>query len=75
MLSIINSANGKEKCDLVIKNAKIVSVFTNEILEGNIGIKNGYIVGIGDYKGESEIDVSGKYVSPSFIDAHVHIES
>lgn len=75
LISIINSASGKEKCDLVIKNAKIISVFTNEILEGNIGIKNGYIVGIGDYKGEREIDISGKYISPSFIDAHVHIES
>ncbi len=32
-------------------------------------------MGIGQYNGEEEIDLEGKYLSPSFIDGHVHIES
>lgn len=75
ILRKIDAATSRRKCDLVIKNAKIINVFTNEIIEGNLGVDNGYIVGIGDYSGEAEIDLNGKYISPSFIDGHVHIES
>ncbi|AMP21428.1 adenine deaminase [endosymbiont 'TC1' of Trimyema compressum] len=66
---------GRIKCDLVLKNGHIINVFTNEIINGNLGILEGIIIGIGDYEGKEEIDLKGKYVSPSFIDAHVHIES
>lgn len=75
ILRKIQAATSKIKCDLVLKNAKVINVFTNEIIEGSLGIDNGYIVGIGDYKGNKEIDLKGKYISPSFIDGHVHIES
>ncbi|MEG0372086.1 MAG: adenine deaminase, partial [Clostridium sp.] len=63
------------KAELVLKDANIVNVFTNEIIRGNLAIDNGYIIGIGDYTGELEIDLEGKYIAPSFIDGHVHIES
>ena len=63
------------KADLVLKNAKIVNVFTDRVEEGNIAIKNGMIVGIGDYAGEKEIDLEGQYVTSGFIDAHLHLES
>ncbi|MCD8035926.1 MAG: adenine deaminase [Clostridiales bacterium] len=71
----INSALGYQKADIVLRNAKYVNVFTNELLDGDIAIKDGYFVGIGDYIGEREIDLSGKTVIPSFIDAHIHLES
>ncbi|MEF9934572.1 MAG: adenine deaminase [Clostridium sp.] len=71
----IDVAAKREKADLVIKNAKVINVFTNEIVEGNLAIDNGYIIGIGNYIGEKEIDIKGKYIAPSFIDSHVHIES
>lgn len=68
-------ALGVKKADLVLKNCNIVNVFTHEIEQGDIAIANGIIVGIGSYKGEIERDMKGKYVSPGFIDGHVHIES
>lgn len=73
--AMISTARGEEKADLVFKNASIVNVFTNEIIKGDLAIRNGRIAGIGDYSGKEEIDLGGKYLSPSFIDGHVHIES
>lgn len=73
---IINVAKGTNKADLVIKNGKIVNVFSEEIYEADIAIADSKIVGIGnDYHGEQEIDIKGAYLSPSFIDGHVHLES
>lgn len=72
---IIAVAAGREKADLVLKNAKYLNVFSNEFLCGDIAVANGLIAGIGKYDGETEIDVSGKLVLPGFIDAHIHLES
>jgi adenine deaminase len=71
----IEIANGEIKADLVFKDANIINVFTNEIIRGDVAIYKGKIVGIGEYSGEEEINLEGKYLSPSFIDGHVHIES
>ena len=76
MSNLINVARGLEKADLVIKNAKLVNVLSEEIHECDIAIKEGIIAGIGkDYHGEREIDINGAYITPSFIDGHVHLES
>ena len=76
MSDIINVARGLEKADLVIKNANIVNVLSEEIHKGDIAICEGVIAGIGEnYSGEKEIDINGAYVTPSFIDGHVHLES
>ena len=72
---MIHIANGMDKAELVLKNADIINVFTNEIIKGDVAIYGGRIVGIGQYSGEEEINLEGKYLSPSFIDGHVHIES
>ena len=73
---IINVARGLEKAQLVIKNANVVNVLSEEIHKADIAIEDGIIVGIGeDYHGEKEIDINGAYVTPSFIDGHVHLES
>ena len=72
---IIEVAAGREKADLVIKNATYLNVFSNEFLQGDIAVANGLIAGIGEYEGEKEIDVNGKIVLPGFIDAHIHLES
>ena len=70
-------AAGKEPADLVIKNGKIIDVFNGEIFEGDVAIADGYIAGIGgtSYSGRKTIDAKGRYISPAFIDGHVHIES
>ena len=73
---IIKKAKGDIKADLVLKNARIVNVLSEEIYEGDVAISDGVIAGVGnDYHGVEEIDVKGAYVSPSFIDGHVHLES
>ena len=73
---IINVARGLEKADLVIKNANIVNVLSEEIHKGDIAIADGIIAGISEnYQGEKKIDINGAYVTPSFIDGHVHLES
>lgn len=66
---------GLKKSELVLKNAKIVNVFTGEIIEGDLAIEDGIIVGIGSYEGKTERDMSGKYICPGFIDSHLHLES
>ena len=68
-------ALGNKKASLVLKNCRIIDVFSHGIEENDIAIHDGIIIGIGKYEGEKEIDLNGKYVSPGFIDGHVHIES
>lgn len=73
---IINVARGLEKADLVIKNANVVNVLSEEIHTADIAICDDIVVGISDnYSGIKEIDVNGAFVTPSFIDGHVHLES
>jgi adenine deaminase len=72
---IISSARGVQKADLVLKNARILNVFTKEFEDGDVAISNGVIAGIGTYEGEREVDLSGKYLAPGLIDGHIHIES
>lgn len=71
----ITVAAKRAPADVVIKNAKIVNVFTSEILEDDIAIVDGFFAGIGQFEGHETIDVNGKYIIPGFIDGHVHIES
>ena len=72
---IVEVAAGREKADLVIRNASFVNVFSNKISRGDIAIACGRFAGIGKYEGLREIDASGKLLLPGFIDAHVHLES
>lgn len=71
----IDIAAGRRKAELVLKNCKIINVFSHEIMEGDLAIDSGKIIGIGKYEGETELDLQGKYVAPGLIDAHMHIES
>ncbi len=63
------------KNTLVIKNANVVNVFTNEIVHADVAVYEDVIIGVGSFSGENEIDAEGAYLAPGFIDAHVHIES
>ncbi|MHA1735475.1 MAG: adenine deaminase [Candidatus Thorarchaeota archaeon] len=72
---MIDVAAGRTRADIVLKNASVVNVFTGEIDEGDVAIYQNYIAGVGKYEGDVVIDLKGKYVVPSFIDGHVHVES
>ena len=69
---VIEAASGRQKADLVLKNATYVNVFSNELLTCDIAVANGLIVGLGSYEGEVEYDMTGKIVCPGFVDAHIH---
>ena len=72
----IGVAAGREKADLVLKGGKIINVFTEEIIEGDVAIVDGYIAGVGgSYEGHEIIELEGRYIAPGLIDGHVHIES
>ena len=72
---IVEVAAGRKPADIVLKNAAYLNVFTNELSHGDIAIAEGLIVGMGDYSGLTEYDMSGKIVLPGFIDSHMHLES
>ena len=72
---IITAARGDAPVDLLLVNAKIVNVFSGRLVNGSIAVKDGTIVGFGDYDAAKRMDLKGRYVAPGFIDSHVHIES
>ena len=68
-------ARGDEPADLVLAGAHVLSVFTKEWLDVDVAVVDGHVVGLGTYQGRETLDVSGAYLVPGFIDAHMHIES
>jgi adenine deaminase len=72
----MDAAMGRIPCDLILKNARVLDVFSGRWLPTDIAVAGGWIVGLdAGYKGAREIDLKGKHVVPGFIDAHVHVES
>ena len=75
-LHVVEVASGRQKADLVLKNATYVNGFCNELSHGDIAVAEGLIAGMGEYyEGAVEIDMGGKLVLPGFVDAHIHLES
>ena len=76
---LILAAKGKLPFDIYFYNAMIVDVYRERIIDsGSVGIKNGIIAAVcPDFEpGATEfIDCREMYLAPSFIDAHMHIES
>ena len=72
---IISAAKGEFKIDLLLVNCKIVNVFTGEVYGSDVAIHNGIIVGFGKYDAKKIINLKGAYLTPGFIDGHMHIES
>ncbi len=76
----IFAGKGDIKADTILEHCRIINVNTKEILNADIAIQSGYIVGIGDVSGLRDantriIDVNHSYVSPGLLDGHVHFES
>jgi adenine deaminase len=72
----IGAAMGRIPCDLVLKNGRVLDVFSGRWISADIAVADGWIVGLDHgYQGKREIDLRGKHVVPGFIDAHVHVES
>jgi len=71
----IKIAKGESIADLLLRNAKIVNVLSGDIHKEDVAIAHGRIVGFGDYKAKEVIDLNGLYLTPGFIDGHIHLES
>ena len=73
--ALVDAARGITPADTVYKNAEIFNPFTCSFEPGSLAVKDGLVLGIGDYQGIKEYDFSGSFIVPGLIDAHVHIES
>lgn len=79
--TLVDTAMGRQKADLVVSNASLVNVNSGEILEKqDVAVKKDRIALVGNAKHmigpETQIiDAEGKYVAPGLIDGHMHIES
>ncbi len=73
---LLRVARGDAPADLVLRNARLVNVYSGEIYPADVAVQGSLIAGVGPgYEGRKEIDLKGSYLAPGLIDAHVHIES
>ena len=72
---LIRVARGEVEADLVLKNARLVNVFSGDVHVTDVAIARSLVAGLGDYHATNQIDLAGRYLAPGFIDGHVHIES
>lgn len=66
--------------DVVLEGGYVINTVTREIYEADVAIKGEHVLMVGDCAeliGErTEVEnVRGKFISPGFIDAHMHFES
>jgi adenine deaminase len=73
--AMVDVARGLEPADVSFGNASVFNPFTCSWDTGTLAIKNGIVLGIGDYTAKKKHDCSGRFIVPGLIDAHVHIES
>lgn len=70
----------KTNADIVLQGGNVINVLSGEIYKADVAIKGKYILLVGDCKGlvgedTLVVDITGNYVSPGFIDSHMHFES
>ncbi|UCB51377.1 MAG: adenine deaminase [Deltaproteobacteria bacterium] len=72
----ILAARREIPADLVLKEGRVVNVFSGKIQERDVALYDGVVVGLGRaYQGKEQIQAKGKWIIPGLIDAHLHIES
>ena len=71
----IKAASGEKPVDVLFSNGRLINVLTGEIEQQPIAVSNGIIVGFGQYRAQKTVDLNNRFVTPGFIDSHVHIES
>jgi adenine deaminase len=76
LVRFLSIARGDAPADLLLRNGRVINVYTGEIIDAHVAIAGDRFVGVGpDYEAKTEIDLGGRYVCPGLIDAHVHVES
>lgn len=69
------AARGEIEADLLIRNARLVNVFSGEIHAEDVAVFDGRVVGFGPYEAKEVLDADGMFLAPGFIDGHIHFES
>ena len=77
---LLATASGQSYADIAVINGKIVNVYTGEIYDGGVATKGDKIAAVGDIeytigKQTKVIDAGGNFITPGFIDGHIHTES
>jgi adenine deaminase len=74
--SLLEVARGDAPADLLLRNCRVVNVFTGEVEGADVALHEGLVAGLGPgYSAEREVDLGARYLCPGLIDAHVHVES
>jgi len=79
--TLADVAMGRRPADLVIKDATLINVCTKELIPHiDVAVAEGRIAMVGDCTHcigakTQVVDAEGKYLSPAFMDGHIHIES
>jgi len=68
-------ARGEKPAELLFKNAQLVNVLSGEIHPADVAVEDGRVIGFGDYRAKTVVDLKGAYLAPSLIDGHFHMES
>jgi adenine deaminase len=69
-------ARGDRPADLVLRGGQLVDVLAGEIYPADVAVLGDTIVGVGSgYSGTTELDCTGRWIAPAFIDGHMHVES
>lgn len=77
---LVAVATGRLFADVVIRGGRVINVFTREILNWDIAVKNGRIATVGDVSHcigpqTKVVEATGFYLAPGFLDGHLHVES
>jgi len=75
MNRLLPAARGEAPVDLLVRNCQVVNVLSGEIHPGSVGVKDGIIVGFGEYDALETVDAGGRYLCPGLVEGHIHIES
>src|SRR5262245_26916047 len=71
----LSVARGEQPAGLLFKNAQLINGLSGEAHPAHVAIDDGRIIGFGEYEARTVIDLEGRYLAPSFIDSHFHVES
>lgn len=72
---LLRCARGEEPAELLLRDCRVVEVYSGEILTTDVALCEGCIAGLGPYRGRREVDLGGRFLAPGFIDGHIHLES
>lgn len=75
-LQLLAVARGDVPADLILRNGRVLNVFSGEVAATDVVIVGERIAAVAPgYAAQEELDLQGQFVVPGLIDTHVHVES